>query len=144
MLKKQHVTWFAIVLSLGLLILIRAFEDVLFYDPFLFFFKQEDQIFYPKINIVNLLFSFTVRYFLNSFLTLVILFSLFNDYSIVKFSSFILMLFLLILLVLFFIFWLYFSVDFKMILFYIRRFLIQPLFLVLFVPGFYFQQLVKK
>ena len=144
MLKKQHFKWLAIFLSLGLLILIRAFEDVLFYDPFLVFFKQEDQIFYPKINIVNLLFSFIVRYFLNSFFTLVILFFLFNDYSIVKFSSFLLMLFLLILLVLFFTFLFYFSENFKMILFYIRRFMIQPLFLVLFVPGFYFQQLVKK
>jgi exosortase F-associated protein len=34
--------------------------------------------------------------------------------------------------------------DDKMLVFYIRRFIIQPIFLLLFVPAFYFQQLASK
>jgi exosortase F-associated protein len=31
----------------------------------------------------------------------------------------------------------------NLLLFYVRRFLIQPLFLIVFVPAFYFQKLKK-
>jgi exosortase F-associated protein len=35
----------------------------------------------------------------------------------------------------------FFNSDQNLILFYVRRFLIQPLFVILFVPAFYFQKL---
>jgi exosortase F-associated protein len=37
----------------------------------------------------------------------------------------------------------FFGEQSKMILFYIRRFIIQPIFLLLFIPAFYYQKKVK-
>lgn len=37
-----------VIFLVGLLILIRAFEDQLFYDPFLNYFKAENTSVYPK------------------------------------------------------------------------------------------------
>ncbi|NBU81103.1 MAG: exosortase F system-associated protein, partial [Flavobacteriaceae bacterium] len=38
----------------------------------------------------------------------------------------------------------FFAEESKMTLFYIRRFLIQPIFILLFIPGFYYQKKIKK
>jgi exosortase F-associated protein len=38
----------------------------------------------------------------------------------------------------------FFGEENKMTLFYIRRFLIQPIFILLFIPAFYYQFEIKK
>lgn len=124
-----------------LLALIRAYEDVLFYDPFLNYFKVDYQnLPLPKTENGSLFFGLLFRYFLNSIISLAIIYVLFKDIEAVKFASVLYLFFFIILAVAFFFILTCFSEPSKMVLFYIRRFLIQPIFLLLFLPAFYFQK----
>ncbi len=135
---------FYIGLALLGLILVRTFEDELFYDPFLSFFKTDYQNKpLPDLNCYLLFGNLLLRYAVNTFFSLMIIRLLFNERNLMIFSGY---LFLVLFVVLVFVFFalLHFSdqPDY-LILFYIRRFLIQPIFLVLFIPAFYYQQLTR-
>jgi exosortase F-associated protein len=123
-----------------LLILIRGYEDILFYDPFLNYYKTD---FYnlplPKLDALGLFFGLVFRYFLNTILSLGIIFILFRDIQAVKFSSFLYAIFFVVLIITLYFTLYFFDEPNKMTLFYIRRFLIQPIFLLLFLPAFYYQ-----
>ena len=133
-----------LITLLLLLVLIRAFEESLFYDPFLNYFKQNyNNIPIPKIENFPLFFGLLFRYLLNSMLSLAIIFVLFKDIEAIRFASIVYLLFFIILISLFFIVLFYFGETNKMTLFYIRRFLIQPIFLLLFLPSFYYQKKIN-
>lgn len=124
-----------------LLVLIRAYEDVLFYDPFLNYFKADYyNLPLPEIDNVQLLFGLFLRYLLNTIVSLGIIYVLFKDIEAVKFASILYFAFFIILVVTFFFVFSFFGEANKMALFYIRRFLIQPIFLLLFLPAFYYQK----
>lgn len=127
------------------LLLIRMFEKDMFYDPFLDFFHGDTQNkIVPEYNTIKLFLGLLCRYFMNSMLTVLIVYFLFKDVSIVKLTSFLLSIFFVVLIVLFFSL-LYFSkTPDYLFLFYVRRFLIQPLFLILFVPAFFYQKSINK
>ena len=135
---------FYIGLALLGLILVRTFEDELFYDPFLSFFKTDYQNKpLPDLNCYLLFGNLLLRYAVNTFFSLIIIRLLFNERSLMIFSGY-LFLFLFVILVVIFFGLLHFSEEPDyLILFYIRRFLIQPLFLVLFIPAFYYQQISR-
>ncbi|MEZ4852745.1 exosortase F system-associated protein [Flavobacterium sp.] len=138
--KKEvfFVLFFVVILAL-----IRFYQKQLFYDPFLDFFKGDyHNQSLPQFNSVSLGFSYFVRYLLNSISTLAILYVLFKDFKMIKFATSMLAVFFIVLLVAFY-FSLYFFKDY-LVIFYIRRFLIQPLFLLLFLPAFYFQKKSQK
>ncbi|TDD93743.1 exosortase F system-associated membrane protein [Flavobacterium cellulosilyticum] len=136
--KIRSVFAFFIVL---LLIMIRAYEDVLFYDPFLNFFKMDyHNLEIPEINKLKLFFGILYRYFLNSFLSLAIIYVLFKDIEGLKFAAFLYFIFFIVLIVVFFLILFLLDEPNKMVLFYIRRFLIQPILLLLFLPAFYYQK----
>jgi exosortase F-associated protein len=130
-----------LVLLFLLLVAIRAYEDSLFYDPFLNYFKSNYVILpLPKINTLQLFFGLSFRYFLNTMLSLAMIYTLYQDSTMIKFASVLYFLFFVILVIGFFMVLFYFGEANKMALFYIRRFLIQPIFLLLFVPAFYYQK----
>ena len=134
-LIKNKRRLFFIGLALLGLILVRAFEDNLFYDPFLSFFKTDYQNKpLPDLNCYLLFGNLLLRYALNTFFSLIIIRLLFNERNLMLFSGYLFIFLFVILVIVFF--------DY-LILFYIRRFLIQPLFLVLFIPAFYYQQLTR-
>ncbi len=136
--NKERVV--VLMLLLLLLVLIRAYEDVLFYDPFLNYFKSGyHNIPIPKIETLPLFFGLLFRYILNSIISLAIIFVLFKDVEAIRFASVIYLIFFIILILLFFVVLSFFGESSKMTLFYIRRFLIQPIFLLLFLPAFYIQ-----
>lgn len=129
----------------GLLILIRAFENELFYDPYLTFFKNDYlYIDNPRREVFKLTLFTALRYFLNSLFSLGIIFIFFNDRSMVKFSAFIYVVAFFVLLPVF----LYFVINPKQedyyVFFNLRRFLIQPLLLLLLLPAFYYHKLKTK
>ena len=128
-----------------LLIAIRAFEDTLFYDPFLNYFKSSNYVNskLPEINTVKLFLSLGFRYYLNSMISLGLLRLIFNDAKIIKFSIFLFSILGMILMISFFFVLMKFGESNKMNLFYIRRFIIQPIFLILFIPAFYYQKRIK-
>lgn len=126
----------------GLLILIRTFENELFYDPYLKFFESDYlYIDNPRREVFKLTLFTTLRYVLNSVISLGIIFMFFSDKSIVKFSAFIYTVAFVILIGLFLYFVINPNQDDYYIFFNIRRFLIQPLLLLLLLPAFYYYKL---
>jgi exosortase F-associated protein len=122
--------------------LIRAFENELFYDPYLSFFKNDYlYIDNPRREIFKLTIYTTIRFLLNSAISLGIIFLFFKDRSIVKFSALVFAVSYVILIL----FFLYFVINPNKedyyIFFNIRRFLIQPLLLLLLLPAFYYHKL---
>ena len=128
-----------------LLILIRAFENTLFYDPFLNYFKSEyANLPFPEISVVKLFLSLGFRFYLNSVISLFLLYVIFNDGKMVKFSILLYMILGSILMISFSFVLNFFGEESKMTLFYIRRFIIQPIFILLFIPAFYYQKQIRK
>lgn len=132
-----------VVFLVFLLAGIRGYENELFYDPFLNYYKSENNNGYPIYDSLELFGNIFFRYFLNTIISLVILFLIFSDLAIVKFSALLYVGFFVVLSLLFYLYLNFFDESHKMILFYIRRFLIQPIFLLLFIPGYYYQKKVK-
>lgn len=123
---------------------VRAFEDVLFYDPFLRYFRNEfGSLPLPEFDVWRLFGGLASRYFLNMFFSLGIIYVLFRDFHLTKFSALLYLVFFIILVSAFFAVLHFFESE-KMLLFYIRRFIIQPIFLLLFLPAFYYQKKVSK
>ncbi|RCW90146.1 exosortase F system-associated membrane protein [Winogradskyella arenosi] len=125
-----------------LLVLIRAFEDVLFYDPYLTFFEN-DYLYVdsPRREIAKLVFYTSLRYVLNTAISLGILYVVFKDKSVIKFSSLIYGIAYVLLLIPF----LYFVINPRQedyyLFFNVRRFLIQPIGILLLLPAFYYYKL---
>ena len=144
MLKKilNHKLRIVLVLVfLLLIILVRGYENDLFYDPFLYYFKMDyTNLSFPKINTFHLFLGLLFRYFLNSIFSLAIIYIVFKDLELTKFASLLYVIFFVILIGVFFFVFIVYGEENKMALFYIRRFLIQPLFLLLFLPAFYYQK----
>lgn len=142
-LKNKSRITIALILVI-FLVLIRMFEDSLFYDPLLNYFKMDyNNLPLPHINNLHLFLGFLSRYFLNSIISLGIIYVLLIEFDAVKFATVLYLLFFILLILSFFIVLSFFGEDNKVSLFYIRRFLIQPLFLLLFLPAFYYQRINK-
>jgi exosortase F-associated protein len=141
--KNKNKLFWSLILIL-LLVTIRLFENQLFYDPFLNYFQREySHLPFPQINIFRLFFSLGIRFYLNSVISLVLLYVIFNDKQIVKFSALLYIILGSILMISFVFVMTFFAEESKMTLFYIRRFLIQPIFILLFIPAFYYQKKIK-
>jgi len=143
MLKNKQ-KFLSIVLIILALVGIRTFEDTLFYDPFLDYFQQEyAHLPFPKMHTIKLFFSLGFRYYLNSIASIALLYVLFKDKKFTKFSVLLYIILGSILMISFFFVLNFFGEESKMTLFYIRRFIIQPLFVILFIPAFYYQKRIK-
>jgi exosortase F-associated protein len=137
---KKYV--FIATLLLLLLVAVRAFESQLFYDPFLAYFKNDYmKLPLPEFDGLQLFFGMSFRFFLNTIFSLGILYSLFKDKDMISFASILYLFLFVILIVAFFCILHFFKNQENLLLFYVRRFLIQPLFLILFAPAFYYQKL---
>lgn len=127
-----------------LLIGIRAGESTFFYDPLLAYFKgdfQNQPI--PKLDYFNYILHVFLRYFINSLLSIGIIYLLFKERQIIRFVSFLYAGIGAVMLVVFSVVIVYFAATYKNELFYLRRFLIQPLFLMIFIPALYYQKKIK-
>lgn len=139
---KKSIRIGAVIFFVLLLVLVRAYEDLLFYDPLLEFFKGHYKTQpLPELDIPALLLETTIRFGLNTLFSLAILWFVFMDMEIIKLSAVLYSLFFVLLTL---VFWILVQTsegtDTHFALFYVRRFLIQPLFLFLLLPAFYFQK----
>lgn len=125
-----------------LLAVIRYFESSLFYDPLLQFFSSDYlrnnmPLFEPTELLINVFY----RFFLNSLISLAIIYVAFFDRNILRFSIY---LYLILFAVVFPVFmFLIFTIENEnfLALFYVRRFLIQPIFVIILLPAFYYYRL---
>ncbi|MFT5437893.1 MAG: exosortase F-associated protein [Ulvibacter sp.] len=141
-----------VVFLVGILVLIRGFEEALFYDPLIPFFKSiQSYESLPQFETLKLLVNIAMRFLLNTAVSLGVLWVIFQNRDVVRLSG---LLYSVLFIVLFAVFC-YLLVlktapvgsmekasepDNFMDIFYVRRFLIQPLFLLILIPAFYFQK----
>ena len=144
-MPNKFFRYLFILIAFFLIIGIRFFEDALFYDPFLTFFKTDYQNKpLPNVDALQLILNLFLRYFANTLLSIAIIYLLFLNKTHVK-VAFVLYLILFVLLIAIFSYLLFVSEHPNyLVLFYVRRFLIQPVLLLLLIPAFYFQKLTTK
>lgn len=128
-----------------LLISIRLLEEKIFYDPFLAFFKGNylyaNQ---PTYDPMHLYFSIAFRYLLNALLSLCVIQLVFREKSYTLKALQVFLFAGLILLPLYsYVVESHFQLGYTLG-FYIRRFLLQPMLLILLVPAFFYVQLQQK
>jgi exosortase F-associated protein len=144
-IKNNAVSVLAVLICVVGLVAVRVFENVLFFDPFLAFFKGDfNQKKLPVCDGFWLGLNYFFRYFLNTALSVGILFFIFKSVEVLRFSIAVYLILFVVLMVLFFAILAFNDASLNMILFYVRRFIIQPVLLLLFVPGFYYQKTITK
>lgn len=132
------------ILSVGLLVLVRVYASTLFYDPLINFFKNTHSMLpLPMFDWPGLLLNLGLRFWINSMISIFILWILFKNREIIQLSFIIYGFFFLLLMISFSILLLTYQQGAYMGLFYVRRFLIHPLLLLILIPGFYFYRNVK-
>lgn len=127
------------------LVLVRAFQNQLFYDPFIAYFKNgylSESI--PVFSGSKLLLHLIFRYSLNTIISLSIIYIAFLNKDFLVFSIKFYVLAFALLSITFFIILKGELADGYLFAFYIRRFLIHPLFVLLLLPAFYYKQLTVK
>lgn len=141
-IKFKPIDVTSLLVLLVLLVSVRVFQEQLFYDPLLAFFKTESEVL-PEYNSFKLFLGLLFRYTLNTLLSLGITYLLFKDKAILKLCICLYIAFFIIFTLALFVIINTDDVN-LLLLFYIRRFIIQPLFLILFTPAFYYQKKLRE
>lgn len=130
---------------IGLLViglaLIRYFEHDLFADPLLEFYSSDFSFSdAPEFKTFQVIATTSWRYTLNTILSLGIIWLAFPSRKTLFFSLFF---YAFAYVVLITIFWMFISDmqrEHYLLIFYVRRFLIQPIFVLILLPAFYYQK----
>ncbi len=135
------LNWIIVILGIFGLIGVRMMEDRLFYDPFLDYFHlaNKDAVF-PDFVWFKLVLNYLFRFLLNLILSAVVVHFIFKN----KQWTVQAMVLMLIVFAITFPLYLYaISTKFEigyLFSFYMRRFVIQPLILLLIIPMFYYRK----
>jgi len=139
---KKHIIAFVLLL---LLVAVRLFEKQLFNDGLIQFFQHnyltEKLPFVPKNTI---LLTDSLRYWLNTLISIAILKLYFNQRDLNKFLFLIYTVFFLVAIFVFNYALSHYQSGDYLLLFYVRRFLIQPLLLFILLPALLYQQKITK
>ncbi|CAA7386794.1 hypothetical protein CHRY9393_01094 [Chryseobacterium fistulae] len=124
---------------------VRIFEDTIFYDPFLNYFHEANKnISFPDYTWGKLIMSHLFRFILNLFFSCLIIYCLFRNKEWTIQGGIL----LIIIFGITFPIYLYCIYDrFELgylFSFYMRRFVIQPLILLLIVPMFYYRKQLQR
>jgi len=137
------------VLQIGFLVVllaaIRFFEQDIFYDPLIIFFKSDYLLgIIPPMDMAKLMINLTTRYALNTSISLLIIYISFKDLGILKFSTILYVILYALATSIFIFLVLNIEREHYLALFYVRRFLIHPLFLLILLPAFYYYRLTLR
>ncbi|SDX40211.1 exosortase F-associated protein [Lutibacter oricola] len=131
-----------IVVLFALLIFLRGFFDTYMYDPLISYFKSDYlYIEFPEINNLKYTFSLFFRFSINTIISLIIIYLFYKNGNYVRFAlKFYIAMFILLSVILIL------DLNYRffntyMVVFYARRFLIHPVFLIVLLPAFYYQKL---
>lgn len=138
-MKSKGVRVALTFLLIGILAIIRVKGELVFYDPLLHFFKSDYlSSSLPELNYTKLFSNLLLRYILNSITSLAIIYVIFIKKDYVIFSLYIFSIgFVIFAIPYYFLIKNYINEKY-LILFYIRRILIQPVFVLLLIPAFYY------
>ena len=137
--------WLLVGLAIFGLIAVRMVEGELFYDPFQnFFHLANKQAPFPEFNWLPLILNYLFRFTLNLLLSAAVVYFIFKN----KQWTLQAVVLMLIVFAITFPIYLYciqtqFEVGY-LFSFYMRRFVIQPLILLLIIPLFYYRKHVQK
>lgn len=140
------LNWFFVAVCIFGLISVRIFEDKLFYDPFIEYFHQANKnANFPDFEWWKLSFNYIFRFLLNLlFSAFVIQFIFKNKEWTIQAVILILIVFAITLPIYLYCIHTKFEIGY-LFSFYMRRFVIQPLTLLLIIPLFYYRkQILKK
>jgi len=143
-MSKKWFDFVLIGLLFTVLVAVRFFESN-FYDPLIDYFKYEylhHEL--PKLEEGRFYLHLLLRYLINTIVSIIILWVAFRKKSILIFCLYF---YSIAFIILFIAFWYILKTNFEnhyLIGFYIRRFLIQPLFIMILLPAFYYQKLGKN
>ncbi len=139
------LSWFIVALGILGLISVRVFEDRIFYDPFLKYFHEVDKSqYFPDFEWGRLIAGHLFRFLLNLFFScLIIQFWFKNKQWTIQGAILIVIIFAIT----FPIYLHCISDRFEtglLFSFYMRRFVIQPLILLLIIPMFYYRRKIME
>lgn len=139
------IDWILVVLGVAGLIGVRFLEDRLFYDPFLLFFKIADKHqAFPDFEWGKLVVSHLFRFGLNLFFSALIIQFLFKNKTwTIQGVVLICLIFAITFPIYLYCIYAKFEVGY-LFSFYMRRFVIQPLILLLVVPLFYYRKVSQS
>lgn len=135
------LNWFLVIVGVCGLVGVRMLEDQIFYDPFLDFFHEGNKdIPFPEFEWGKLIISHIFRFVLNLFFSCFIIHFLFkNKEWTVQGAVLISIIFVITFPIYLFCISDRFDIGY-LFSFYMRRFVIQPLILLLIVPLFYYRK----
>ena len=136
---QKHII--AIILVF-LLMAIRFFEKSYFDDGLICFF-QHDYLTepLPKLSIIKIIWIDSIRFWLNTAISILILSLYFNQSGLLKFLLLVFTISYLASILVLYLSLNNYQAGHYLVLFYNRRFLIQPLLLLLLVPALWYQEM---
>lgn len=141
------LNWFLVIIGIFGLVSVRMLEDRLFYDPFLNYFHEANKnLNFPSFEWGKLIVGHLFRFSLNLLFSCLIIQCLFrNKEWTIQGAILIGIIFLITFPIYLYCIDTQFEIGY-LFSFYMRRFVIQPLILLLIVPLFYYrkQMLMKK
>lgn len=140
------LNWFLVIVGVLGLIGVRALEDRLFYDPFLNYFHEANKnIPFPPFEWGSLVISYFFRFILNLLFSCLIIYFLFrNRMWTIQGAVLIVLIFAITFPIYLYCIYDRFQIGY-LFSFYMRRFVIQPLILLLIIPMFYYRkQLLQR
>lgn len=138
--------WFLVTCGICGLVGVRMLEDQIFYDPFLNYFHEANKtLSFPEFEWGKLILSHVFRFILNLFFSCVIIHFLFkNKVWTAQGAILITLIFAITFPIYLYCIYDRFETGY-LFSFYMRRFVIQPLILLLVVPLFYYRkEMLKK
>ena len=145
MLKMKILNWLFAAIAIFGLIAVRMVEDRLFYDPFQAFFhlanKHAD---FPDFEWTPLILNYLFRFGLNLVLSAAVVYFIFKNKQ-WTLQAIVLMLIVFAITFALYLYCIHTQFDIGYLFsFYMRRFVIQPLILLLIIPLFYYRKHVQK
>ncbi|KQT24230.1 exosortase [Chryseobacterium sp. Leaf405] len=139
------LSYFLVIIGIFGLISVRALEDKIFYDPFLTYFHEANKNMpFPSFEWGKLILGHLFRFILNVlFSCLIIHFCFKNKEWTIQGALLITIIFLITFPIYLYCIFDRFEIGY-LFSFYMRRFVIQPLILLLIIPMFYYRKQMLK
>lgn len=140
------LSWLLVIAGICGLISVRVLEDTIFYDPFLDYFHEANKnIEFPAFEWGRLIAGQVFRFILNLFFSCLIIYGLFkNKEWTIQGAVMMIVVFAITFPIYLYCIHSKFEIGY-LFSFYMRRFVIQPLIILLIVPMFYYRkQMITK
>ena len=142
---RKILNWLFVFVGILGLISVRFLEDKIFYDPFLAFFKGDYKVAtIPDFDSVKLMISHLLRFLLNLFFSAVVVHFMFLNKK-WTIQAVVLMAVAFLFFFPIYLWCLYSTMEIgSLFTFSVRRFVIQPIILLLIIPIFYYRKKLGK